>query len=317
MRRPTPPTSFRSVGFRSVAACILASALVLGAAEDAAARQSAYATLCGAGAHTETETGWTWLPQGKLFCPLAADPKASRSFASYLRGDFSSLADPSPTGTNLASVGLGDSFALLRLPGLRPGNGIQVDIEGAVFSQFNLDRESLDLVNADYLVGLPITMRVDGFTTRLRVYHQSSHLGDEFLLGSTFEDRVNLSFESAEVIVSQEIGRFRLYGGGEAFFRREPAELVDRIVHAGAEIRPVVFGNGRVFGAVDVKAAPDQGWDRAVSAKAGIEIARVPTPGHPAEVITISFEYYDGLAPYGQFYLESIRFWGVSLQLFG
>jgi hypothetical protein len=54
-----------------------------------------------------------------------------------------------------------------------------------------------------------------------------------------------------------------------------------------------------------------------VSAKAGIEFARVPTPGHPAEVIAIAFEYYDGLAPYGQFYLERIRFWGVSVQIFG
>lgn len=303
---------------RSLARAVwLAPALIAVISLPASAQQTPYGSLCGAGVHVEQEAGWTWLPQGRLFCPLAADPKAGRSFASYLRGDFSSLADPTATDTNIASVGLGDSFALLRLPGLRPGNGLQLDIEGAVFSQFNLDRTSFDLVNADYLVGVPITVRVDGFTSRLRVYHQSSHLGDEFLLGSTFDDRVNLSFESAELILSQEVGRVRLYGGGETFFRREPANLVDRIVHGGAELRPILFSNGRIFGAVDVKAAPTQDWEKAVSAKAGIEFARTPSPGHPAEVISIAFEFYDGLAPYGQFYLESIRYWGISLQIFG
>lgn len=302
---------------RSLAALCLAPALALTLPDAASGQQAPYSSLCGAGVHVESEAGWTWLPQGQLFCSLAADPKSARFFAGYLRGDFSSPADPTPTDTNIGSVGFGDSFGILRFPGLRPGNGLQVDIEGAVFSQFNLDRSSYDLVNADYLVGIPITMRVDGFTGRLRLYHQSSHLGEEFLLGSTFEDRVNLSFESAELILSQEVGRFRLYGGGEAFFRREPAELVERIVHGGAEIRPLVFGNARIFGAVDVKAAPEGDWDRAVSAKAGIELARVPSPGHPAGVVTIAIEYYDGLAPYGQFYLENIRFWGVSVQIFG
>lgn len=295
----------------------MAFAAVASLAAPASAQQAPYASLCGAGVHVEGESGWTWLPDGKLFCPLAADPKAGRSFASYLRGDFSSLADPTPTSTNIASVGFGDGFALLRLPGLRPGNGLQIDIEGAVFAQFNLDRRSYDLVNADYLVGIPITLRVDGFTSRMRVYHQSSHLGDEFLLGSTFQNRVNLSFEAAEVILSQEVGRIRLYGGGEAFFRREPDELVKHLVHGGLEIRPLVFDNARIFAAADVKTAPAQDWDQAISAKLGLEIARVPSPGHPAGVLAIAIEYYDGLAPYGQFYLDDIRFWGVSLQLFG
>jgi len=125
-----------------------------------AAAQESFLSRCGAGVHVDEGSGWVSVPQGQIFCPLAADPKAERSFVSYLRGNFATIADPPPgADSNIAAVGLGDSFALFRWAGERPGNGIQFDISGAVFSQFNLDRPSFDLVNADYLVGIPVTAR--------------------------------------------------------------------------------------------------------------------------------------------------------------
>jgi len=57
-----------------------------------------------------------------------------------------------------------------------------VSLFGAVFAQFNLDTPSFDLLNADYLVGPELTLRHGRWSGRVRFYHQSSHLGDEFLL---------------------------------------------------------------------------------------------------------------------------------------
>lgn len=294
---------------------VLAVLVVPGGGSLALAAQETFLTRCGAGVHTDEGSGWMSVPQGQIFCPLAADPKAERSFVSYLRGDFATIADPRPgADANIAAVGLGDSFALLRWAGERPGNGIQLDISGAVFSQFDLDRPSFDLVNADYLVGLPVTARVSGFSARVRPYHQSSHLGDEFLLARQPE-RVNLSFESLELILSQELDWLRIYGGGEAFFRREPAELASRLVHAGAELRPVVFGGGRILAAFDYKLVDDGSWSYGWNARAGLELARVPSPGHPPRVVSLVVDYYDGIAPYGQFYREDIRYVGVGINL--
>ena len=310
-----------AVDSRTFAARFGRAALILAAGLSASATpsegQQNFPSVCGSSVHVDDATGWTWLPQGRLFCPLAADPKAERSFISYLRGDFSILADPAAEdGTNIGAVGLGDSFAIFRIGGRRAGNGLQLDVAAAVFSQFDLDAASFDLINADYLVGLPLTLRTDGFTARLRAYHQSSHLGDEFLL-SRNPERVNVSFESIELIVSQEVGGLRVYGGGESFFRRDPEELAERLFHAGVELRPAVFADGRLVTAVDFKAVDDGTWSRGWSARAGLEIARIPTPGHPAEVISLFVEYYDGVAPYGQFYREDIRYWGFGLHLFG
>ncbi|MBT8487898.1 MAG: DUF1207 domain-containing protein [Gemmatimonadetes bacterium] len=279
------------------------------------AAQDTFLTRCGAAVHQEEGTGWVSVPQGQIFCPLAADPKAERSYVSYLRGDFATIANaPSGQQTNIGAVGLGDSFALFRYAARRPGNGVQVDLAAAVFSQFNLDTKSFDLINADYLVGIPVTMRHGGFSARLRVYHQSSHLGDEFLLNNQPE-RVNLSFESVEAILSQEVGSLRIYGGGEAFFRREPADLASRLVHAGGELRPVIFGDGRVLLAFDYKLVDDGSWSYAWNARAGLELARVPTPGHPPRIITIIVDWYEGTAPYGQFYRDDIRYFGVGFNL--
>jgi len=265
--------------------------------------------------HDEEGTGWVSVPQGQIFCPLAADPLAARSHVSYRRGDFAVRSDAAPgEETNIAAAGLGGSFPLFRFAARRRGNGIQVDIAAAVFGQFNLDTHRLDLITADYFVGIPVTMRYAGFSTRFRVYHQNSHLGDESVL-SQQPGRTDLSFESVEALLSQELGPLRIYGGGEAFIRREPAELARRLVHAGGELRPVLFGGGRVLLAFDYKLVDDGSWSYGWNARAGLELARVPTPGHPPRVITVVFDWYEGAAPYGQFYRDGIRYFGVGIHL--
>jgi hypothetical protein len=278
--------------------------------------QETFSSRCGAGVHVEERAGWIWLPEGEVFCPLVADPKQGRTFASYLRGDFATIADPDPgVKTNIAAVGLGDSFAVFRSTGIRSGDGFQVSLAGAVFSQINLDEPSFDLINADYVVGIPATYRSGSFSSRIRAYHQSSHLGDEFLL-SREPERTNLSFESLELILSQELGGLRLYAGGESFFRREPEDLPRYLAHGGIELRPVTIAEGRLLAALDLKAVEaddDADWELAWSARAGIEIARIPSPGHPPRVISLTVEFYDGAAPYGQFYREDIRYLGVGL----
>lgn len=280
-----------------------------------ATAQETFSSRCGAGVHVDERTGWIWLPEGQIFCPLVSDPKEPSSFASYLRGDFATIADPEPGAeTNIAAVGLGDSFAIFRSAGDRSGEGVQLNLAGAVFSQFNLDEASFDLINADYVIGLPLAYRKSGFSARLRTYHQSSHLGDEFLL-SRQPERTNLSFESLELILSQELGVLRVYGGGEAFFRSEPGDLPKRLAHAGVELRPTTLGEGRFLAAVDLKAVEGEDWELAWSARAGLEIARIPSPGHPPRVISLVAEFYEGLAPYGQFYREDIRYMGIGLHL--
>lgn len=271
---------------------------------------------CFTGFHPGETRGTVLLPEGDLFCPLLADPKAERSFLSLLRGDFPSLAEGVPAGEQLdiGSVGIGDAFPLIRFAAGGPGNGVQIGLVGSIFAQFNLDAPSFDLINADYLVGLPLTVRWGGFSSRLRVYHQSSHLGDEFLLRTELE-RENLSFEAFELLLSQEIGPIRAYAGGETLFRRQPETLESNVVHGGLELRIGGLRGARLLGAIDIKTSEEQEWEPGASFRAGVEVAHWRDPQHPPRLWAVLLELYDGPSPYGQFFQEQVQYVGIGLHL--
>ena len=290
---------------------ITAIGVVLAASDSRA--QTIDAPRCGAGVHESEALGAVSFPQDQIFCPILADPKEARSFVSLLRGTFRSLDDPSGEGTTIASVGLGDNFGLVRWGGPAPNEGVQIDLVGSIFAQFDLGTPSNDLINADYIIGLPLTFRRSGFSTRVRVYHQSSHLGDEYLLRSEDIDRQNLSFESVELLASQELGPLRVYVGGERIFRREPDMLPSKLFHGGAELRSGRAGTVQLVSGWDLKTTDLHDWSPAVSGRVGLEVTRYGPRGHPARLVTVMLELYRGPSPYGQFFQDDISYLGVGL----
>jgi hypothetical protein len=285
---------------------------VLLATAQRATAQTINAPRCGTGIHAAEAGGTVGFPQDQIFCPLLADPKEPRSFVSWLRGTFRSLDDPTGTGTTIGSVGVGDSFGLIRWNGSTAGNGVQLDLVGSIFAQFDLGAPSNDLINADYIIGVPLTFRYNGFSFRTKVYHQSSHLGDEYLLRDEDIERENLSFESFEFLASQEIGALRVYGGGERVFHREPESGATKIVHAGAELRSPRAGAQFVAG-IDLKASELHDWSPATSGRIGVQFVRSGAGDHPARLVTLMFEMYQGPSPYGQFFQDDISYVGIGL----
>ena len=286
--------------------------IVLGLAQGGEA-QTIDAPRCGTGVHETEATGMVALPQDQIFCPLLADPKEVRSFVTFLRGTFPSLDDPSGKGTSIASVGLGDSFGLVRQGGPAAGEGVQLDVVGSIFAQFNVGAPSNDLINADYVIGAPLTFRRSGFSVRARIYHQSSHLGDEYLLSAEDVQRENLSFEAVELLVSQEIRAVRAYAGVERIFRREPDALPSKLFHVGVELRTGRARKIQLVGGVDVKTTEFHDWSPAMSARAGLELGRPGPGGHPGRLIALMLELYDGPSPYGQFFRDDISYVGIGL----
>jgi hypothetical protein len=281
--------------------------------------QTVGASGCGAGVHQEESSGRIFFPDDQIFCPLLADPKEPRSFASYLRGEFRTLDDPAGKETHIGSVGIGDTIGVVRWNGAAPGNGVQFDVVGGVFAQFDLGSSSNDLINADYIFGLPLTIRRGGFSTRIKLYHQSSHLGDEYLLRGPGIRRENLSFESAELLLSQEMGPFRVYGGGEWIFSGRLETFATELVHAGLEFRTGTAGSLRFVSALDLKAvelrATGQGWSPATSVRMGIEIGKSGESGHPTRLAQLMLELYEGPSPYGQFFQDDIKYIGAGFHI--
>lgn len=274
------------------------------------------APRCGAGVRDVEAIGVTSFPRDQIFCPLLADPKETRSFVTILGGSFPSLSDPVGRGTTIGSVGLGDNLGLVRWGGPRANDGLQLDVIGSIFAQFDIGAPSNDLINADYLIGLPLTFRKSGFSLRLRLYHQSSHLGDEFLLRDSAIDRENLSFESVGLLVSQEAGPLRVYVGAERVVRREPGSVPAQVYQGGFEIRSGRAERTSPFqwvSGLDLKTTELHDWAPAISGRTGLEIRQRRNGRNPARLVSLLLEFYTGPSPYGQFFQDDISYVGAGL----
>src|SRR2546429_5772256 len=93
--------------------------------------------------------------------------------------------------------------------------------------------------------------------------------------------RVDLTFEAAELLVSQQIAAWRVYGGGEYVFTHSPADLKPGLLHGGVEYRqrgaPVRVGRlgpARLVAALVAKSFPDP------RREVGRAALTRPRPGH-------------------------------------
>jgi hypothetical protein len=249
-------------------------------------------------------------PQDDVFRPLLADPKQPQFQASY---QHVTLRQANNNHLNAGFVGFGETFGLWTRRQEQGCNGIQIGAFGAVFSQFNADARSKDLINSDFQLGFPVTWREGPFSVRVRLYHQSSHLGDEFLLNNPQVQRVNYSFEEADAVGSFEYRGVRFYGGGGYILHREP-EIKRGKAQWGVELRGsnglgFIFGNPILVGGADFKAFEELAWNVNGNIVGGLEWYS-PQATRRVRLLLI---YYRGFNPYGQFFSQKIETVGIGL----
>jgi hypothetical protein len=264
-------------------------------------------TLLADPAGAAVTTAGTVFPESDLFRPLVADPRQPQFFVDAYK------FDSSVQRYTTASVGYGETFGFYRSPGPGPGDGLQIGAAGGLFAQFNLDTPSRDLVNADYTIGIPVTIRSGIHSLRFRLYHQSSHLGDEYLL-SVHPQRINLSFESLEALYAVDIGLWRYYGGGEYLVHKQPSDLKPASAHWGTEYRspnPVV-GGGRFLAGLDVHSFAEHKWSFDTSIIAGLEFEPRGPQGRNLRLLA---KWYKGYDPRGQFYENKVEYYGLGVSL--
>ncbi|MGH8545024.1 MAG: DUF1207 domain-containing protein [Gammaproteobacteria bacterium] len=253
-----------------------------------------------------------WLPRAALFDPLIADPRWPRFSATlqFYQGD-----------EELGTVGAPNFGAAIPFYGWR-GLGIdwQAGLQAGVFSIFDLNADSSDLINSDFFVGLPISARYGPLSAQVRVFHQSSHLGDEFLLrprgaGATV-DRINLSYEGADLRLSVKPWDWlRLYAGGGAIFDAEP-DLDAWMAQGGFEITspdPIYSNLLYPIVALDVQSFEESDWGVNYSARAGVEVR---SEWLAARRLQLVMEYFNGRSPNGQFYDRDIEYFGPGLHFY-
>jgi hypothetical protein len=244
------------------------------------------------------------LPGGELFRALIADPRWPRFSAAhqYYVND--------PDFANVASVSFGETLVFYRG---RLGDGWwETGVQAGVFAIFDLDADSFDLINADYLAALFLAYRAGDVSALGRLLHQSSHLGDEFLLRGSRIDRVNLSYEAADLRLSWEPGLgVRVYGGGGRLLHREPSDLEPWWVQHGVELRSPWPQGGtiRPLAGADFQYREENAWAPDISIRAGVQFDGSPRTRN----LQLLLEYFTGHSPNGQFYRRAIDYFGLGV----
>jgi hypothetical protein len=271
--------------------------------QEAAAATPAVAPGAAPAAVSTLPTGL--LPTGHLFQGLLADPRWPHFSAAYR------LYLDNPDLTHVGAVSFGETIPLFRGHGFADSQW-EVGIQAGVFALFQMDEPSKDLVNADYFGSLFGTWRRGPFSALGRVFHQSSHLGDELLLRTRLE-RINLTYESVDLKLSYDLPwGFRVYGGGGFLFNQEPESLKPWAAQGGVEFRsPRAFAAGHVrpVAAVDLQTREENKWHLDVSVRGGLQLENVRVLERSLQLLV---EYFNGNSPDGQFYKRRVEYLGLG-----
>lgn len=248
------------------------------------------------------------LPGKTLFDPLLADPRWPDTSATYRAYQNETRFD------HAGATNFGGSLSIYRFDG--PGNrGLsEVGLQAAVFGLFDLDAESHDLINADYFVALDYAYRIEKLSLLGRVLHQSSHVGDEFLLDHPGFQRINLTYEQINLLASYDLTKsWRVYGGGGWLFDTEPDNLDPWSIHYGVEYKAdwLIANHIRPVAGVDFQQLAYQDWNLNLMVRAGVQFEG--SGGPRANRLLLLLEYYTGHNPDGQFYTGNTQWWGLGL----
>ena len=259
-------------------------------------------------ASAEQGSKWKIFPASDVFPALVADPKEPRFFVSV--HEYDNEFRDNFTG---ASVGFGENFGLLKKR-ISNRHAWQLSLKGGLFSQFDLDTSSQDLLNSDYNIGLSWTYRFRQIGMRLRLYHQSSHLGDEYLLRqpNLAETRANFDYEALDWLGAYTWNKFRTYAGLHYLLQRDPDDLDRWGYHGGIEYRGTddILARAGFIAGLDVKGFQELAWTPAYSLKAGLNFSNINQRNRHIQVM---LEYYNGFIPYGQFYDNDMESYGIGI----
>jgi hypothetical protein len=269
-----------------------------------------------------------WFPQAtELFQPLIASPRQVVYSIGYRGGD-------NIVGKTSIAISLGDDFPIFRWIDVLPWHGdFQIGIEAGVWSVFNVDvrgynpNRGTELVNTDYYVGIPLTYAINKWSFRFRIYHVSSHLGDEFLVNHPLyvtnasipgaePVRKNPSFEAIDFFTSYQIADFlRLYlGPGVILHSDDSFPMKTLYVEYGLETRFLGLKMyyhrlyGTFFAGANFRNWQFWGWDIDGTYVLGYEWSKLQGIGRK---IRFFGEFHHGFCPDGQFMKMRTTYGGV------
>ncbi|MFT4032025.1 MAG: DUF1207 domain-containing protein [Siphonobacter sp.] len=240
----------------------------------------------------------TFLPKDHLFQPILLDPLEAKTSGAVVRRVENGISKDGLFAP--FSVGFQKGFVRWTKSATQASE-LALDI--VVNTQFEMFHDSQDnqfhryLYNIDYKVGLLYALKRGNSSWRFRLYHISSHLGDDYLIhNNLFYFTPNaVNYEQIDVLYSRQMQTVRLYGGVGSGLRSQ-SERKRLYAQAGFVWKQPNREKVRLWAGTDVRLVQQTGFHPGVSAAIGFEFG--PAGGNP---ISIALQVYHGPLPYSSY----------------
>lgn len=206
-------------------------------------------------------------------------------------------------------VVLGENFPLVSLKGGRWP--IVLGLGSQVYGRFSLTDPKSALISTDWVVGINTTAALNAWALTLEVYHESSHLGDEY--GDRFPaDRLDWTREVLTGWASYRTGVWRFTAGASYVLLDQldlPAPAGSFGIDYHGRSRRFLDGQVRPVAGLFTEASAATQWRASTSAKIGLAFAT----GENHD-ISLGLIAHDGLSTQRQFFRQESQYIGVEIR---
>jgi hypothetical protein len=241
----------------------------------------------------------------EIFPLLIADPRHIQIAASYYR-----LA-----GQNTSDIALGHSWGLTRWRAGALQDWLwEADVEGMAYSRFQIGGGVNQFETVDFFLNIPVTVRRGDVSFKGTLYHESSHLGDDYIR-RTRNTGFRSSNEGIRLQAALEPRRWsRLYAGTTYLFHDipvvKPWALQTGFEFFSDDLTWSKRARTRVFVAQDFQSHQNVRWNVDSHTVAGVKLNF-----HESLTRAMRFQlgYFDGHSPFGQFYTQRTHYFDLSI----
>ena len=177
-----------------------------------------------------------YFPKQNLWQTISLDPLAGQAYvqiAAVWEG-----SSPTDYINTRFSFGFQKSVFVWTISNKR---AIDIGMEGGAITQFKWtisdDYLQTDYTSTDFIIGMPVVYKTENLLLRIRIYHLSSHMGDDYIFRDSISSyyRNNNTYEQLDLTASYLYKNFRFILG------------VGTVLTSSAPRKPLVFTSGMEY----------------------------------------------------------------------
>lgn len=251
-----------------------------------------------------------WLAKGAFFEPLILDPTACITSGGLLR----LWEQKSPNKGIYIPVNIGFQQSIFRIQ-KSEHKGIEFGIEGAAFTQFVIKEVDYntylgEIENTDFKASGFINVLLKQWSARLRLFHISSHLADDYILRNHIDspNPGTVNYEQLDLTTSYQQKFIRYYVGVGAVIT--PHAVRERLsLQSGIYFRKKAVESKEIrwAGGIDVKIFEQNNYRPNIKSTFGVELGSTYKTH-----LGVYLEYYNGHLPYSTLEYKKVQWFGVS-----